>query len=485
MKKYHRLKQGKRPQAVDTGLPLVVTTAGKEAAINADKNGLQLKITEVALGREKWAPDENATALKDEIKRLSNANIAGISITGSAIHLSFTDGSTDQYPLGEFGLYTDTDVLFAIFSNPDQLITEKLTNSILLLSADMNLDSVPPDSVVIEGTGFINPPATETRAGVINEAPDDGNQYARSDKSWAVLGAEILIGSIIEFPRATRMTGFLITDGRTVNASEYPDLVFYLTGDKNATEAVLPTKTDPTGKFTYGIKAFHAVTDDAITNLEQIIEDAKGATHSPIGCVMDWLLPVPPTGWLELNGQTILAVDYPVLVKRLAGTAASEVTLPDCRGEFIRGWDHGRGVDANRGLLSWQADMFKSHTHNYQYGDSHGIRAGSSWNAAHGDNINRTFTSHAAGGTETRPRSIAMMKIIKAADFVDDEDKITADSVIQKIDTMAGNQKQLEQKVVKLMLQLEQLQEEKTPEYLFEKIPEVLPEKRPEQIIQK
>jgi phage-related tail fiber protein len=37
-----------------------------------------------------------------------------------------------------------------------------------------------------------------------------------------------------------------------------------------------------------------------------------------------------------------LALAYPAL------------RLPDLRGEFIRGWDDGRGVDAGRGLLSFQ-----------------------------------------------------------------------------------------------------------------------------------
>ncbi|EBQ6099578.1 phage tail protein, partial [Salmonella enterica subsp. enterica serovar Typhi] len=37
--------------------------------------------------------------------------------------------------------------------------------------------------------------------------------------------------------------------------------------------------------------------------------------------------------------------------------------LPDLRGEFIRGWDDGRGVDAGRALLRLQDDSFEAHRH--------------------------------------------------------------------------------------------------------------------------
>ncbi|MCV5084697.1 hypothetical protein OFB78_29265, partial [Escherichia coli] len=37
--------------------------------------------------------------------------------------------------------------------------------------------------------------------------------------------------------------------------------------------------------------------------------------------------------------------------------------LPDLRGEFIRGWDDGRGIDAGRALLSIQAGMLEKHRH--------------------------------------------------------------------------------------------------------------------------
>ena len=54
----------------------------------------------------------------------------------------------------------------------------------------------------------------------------------------------------------------------------------------------------------------------------------------------------PPEGWLECNGQS--TTDYPLLAA-LVGP-----NVPDLRGVFIRGWDHGKGIDSGRTLLSTQ-----------------------------------------------------------------------------------------------------------------------------------
>lgn len=53
--------------------------------------------------------------------------------------------------------------------------------------------------------------------------------------------------------------------------------------------------------------------------------------------------------FLKFNGATFSASNYPKLALVFPG-----LTLPEARGEFIRIWDDGRGVDAGRGLLSWQ-----------------------------------------------------------------------------------------------------------------------------------
>ncbi len=69
----------------------------------------------------------------------------------------------------------------------------------------------------------------------------------------------------------------------------------------------------------------------------------------PVGVPVPWPSATPPTGWLKCNGAAFTASQYPKLA-----LAYPALRLPDLRGEFIRGWDDGRGIDSGRSLLSSQ-----------------------------------------------------------------------------------------------------------------------------------
>ncbi|GCM64654.1 phage tail protein [Escherichia coli] len=78
-----------------------------------------------------------------------------------------------------------------------------------------------------------------------------------------------------------------------------------------------------------------------------------GGSALPVGVPVPWPSATPPTGWLKCNGAAFDKVKYPTLAK-----AYPSGKLPDLRGEFIRGWDDGRGVDSGRSLLSSQDATF-------------------------------------------------------------------------------------------------------------------------------
>lgn len=82
-----------------------------------------------------------------------------------------------------------------------------------------------------------------------------------------------------------------------------------------------------------------------------------------VGAVEVFLSQPLPDGWLECDGSTVTSAAYPDLVEYLAGASATSAALPDYRGEFLRGWDHGRGLDSGRALNSLQGHQLKSHTH--------------------------------------------------------------------------------------------------------------------------
>ncbi|WP_336226278.1 phage tail protein, partial [Citrobacter portucalensis] len=89
----------------------------------------------------------------------------------------------------------------------------------------------------------------------------------------------------------------------------------------------------------------------------------------PVGVPVPWPLSTPPQGWLKYNGAPFDKNTYPKL-----GAVYPAGVLPDLRGEFIRGWDDGRGIDNSRVLLSFQAaTSFTQYAGNYDVGSGHAI----------------------------------------------------------------------------------------------------------------
>jgi microcystin-dependent protein len=122
-----------------------------------------------------------------------------------------------------------------------------------------------------------------------------------------------------------------------------------------------------------------------------------------------------PGGWFEADGSAISRTTYANLYANLGtawgvGDGSTTFNLPDARGQFLRGWDHGRGVDTSRAFASTQADDFKSHTHSGAPSGSIGVNTSSSAFIPSG----ASGTTGATGGTETRPKNIAILYCVKS-----------------------------------------------------------------------
>lgn len=91
------------------------------------------------------------------------------------------------------------------------------------------------------------------------------------------------------------------------------------------------------------------------------------------------------------------------------GDGATTFNVPDLRGEFVRGWDNGRGVDPLRTIGSSQAQSIQAHTHDIVGGNvQSGSAPGSGFQQQGYYSYPKSF-----GGTETRPRNMAMLYCIK------------------------------------------------------------------------
>lgn len=141
----------------------------------------------------------------------------------------------------------------------------------------------------------------------------------------------------------------------------------------------------------------------------------------PAGAIMAFAMSTAPAGWLKCDGRSTgiyrPATDpiYTALFDAIgttygAGDGSTTFNLPDLRGEFIRGWADGGSVDTGRALGSAQDDMLKAHSHAITYANG---ASGTGTNAIAYPGTNWNTTSAPAGGTETRPRNVAMLYCIK------------------------------------------------------------------------
>lgn len=148
--------------------------------------------------------------------------------------------------------------------------------------------------------------------------------------------------------------------------------------------------------------------DAFIARINSISAGIFAGQSVPVGVPMPWPTSSAPVGYLAVMGQPFSGAAFPVLA-----SVYPSLILPDLRGEFIRGWDNGRGIDSGRTILSTQTDEFASHSH-IVFGITHGgAEGGGRTPLSESDNNN--VNTGIRGGTETRPRNIAFNYIVRAA----------------------------------------------------------------------
>ncbi|NKD46283.1 hypothetical protein HEQ69_11270 [Haematospirillum jordaniae] len=146
------------------------------------------------------------------------------------------------------------------------------------------------------------------------------------------------------------------------------------------------------------------------------------AFPAPVGSVIMHAGQEPPPLYLKCNGALLSRAAYHELFTVIgttfgSGDGSTTFAVPDLRGEFLRGWDDGRGVDSGRAFGSAQSDDFESHSHvsigrSFNQGAFFATTGGYGiWPNGNVDpNHHRTSSE---GGGETRPRNIALLPCIR------------------------------------------------------------------------
>jgi hypothetical protein len=190
-----------------------------------------------------------------------------------------------------------------------------------------------------------------------------------------------------------------------------------------------------------------------------ILESDLQYAFNPVGTVIWYAGSSAPTGYLKADGSTIpngtgtvqsINTDFSALY------AVVGAAVPDLRGEFIRGWDDGKGTDSGRAIKSTQSGQNAQHNHTATsssststasltgsvtriaetmaaYGTASGVfsktsnidtgttpnatdtspAGGFEMDASHTHTVTTTTSIANQGGNESRPRNVALLACIK------------------------------------------------------------------------
>jgi microcystin-dependent protein len=160
-----------------------ITNAGRAKLVNGTNTGTNtVLISQIGLTSTGFTPTAAMTQLPGELKRMTS--FGGESVAADTIHVTLQDSGTDKYPLRGFGLYLADGTLFAVYGQADAIM-EKASISTLLLSADVVFADIDTAQIKFGSTQFLNPPATESVAGVV-ELADGPETIAGADAVRAV-----------------------------------------------------------------------------------------------------------------------------------------------------------------------------------------------------------------------------------------------------------------------------------------------------------
>lgn len=177
---------------------------------------------------------------------------------------------------------------------------------------------------------------------------------------------------------------------------------------------------------------------DLVSGNDSRIAALETALASRVGTMFYAMRSTPPAGALALDGSAVLIASYSALATAIycgdadngtaswgykattnvspssnRSTSGTYIVLPNGAGEFMRGWDNGRGVDSGRTLWSYQADELEAHTHNIKVNNVSNTTV--TGGGARVVNIQVSGTNTATdstGGSETRPRNLVGLACI-------------------------------------------------------------------------
>ncbi|HFO4370337.1 TPA: phage tail protein [Escherichia coli] len=412
----------------------ILTNQGAARLANATMLGSKLNLTQMAVGDANGVlptPDPAQTKLINQ-KRIAPLNLLSVDPNNQSqiIAEQIIPENEGGFWIREIGLYDDEGVLIAVANCPETYKPQLQegsgrTQTIRMILVVTNTEAITlkiDPSVVLATRKYVDDEVLELRLYVDDQmrnhiaAQDPHTQYAQKHNPTftgepkaptPAAGNNTTRIATTEFVQAA-ITALI--NGAPATLDTLKEIAAAINNDpkfsttiNNALSGKQPldeTLTHLSGKDVAGLLAYLGLGEGSAL---------------PVGVPVPWPLETPPTGWLKCNGAAFSSEMYPKLAK-----AYPTNKLPDLRGEFIRGWDDGRGIDAGRTLLSGQDGTSFSH-----YGGNFDIGSGHSINnydqiVSNQPGFSRfSFAGPSRGDgvnyVTIRPRNIAFNYIVRAA----------------------------------------------------------------------
>ncbi|EOV9017204.1 phage tail protein [Cronobacter muytjensii] len=424
----------------------LLTNQGAARLANAAALGTKLNLTQLAVGDGGGSlpvPDTTQTRLINE-KRRAPLNMLSVDPvnTSQIIAEQIIPESEGGYWIREIGLYDDAGVLIAVANCPETYKPQLQEGSgrtqtirlVLIVSATDAVALKIDPSVVLATRKYADDKAIEVRQYADQlmaqhvKAADPHTQYAPkaspalTGRPTAPTAAQTVNDTQIATTAFVKMALAALVANAPGALDTLNELAAALGNDANFAANVTKALA---GKQPLD-NTLTALSGKTVSGVLSWLGLGEGSAL-PVGVPVPWPLPNAPEGWLKYNGAPFDKARYPKLALIYPGGV-----LPDLRGEFIRGWDDGRGVDAGRGLLTAQGDAIRDITgttnnlynsavagavsgaFTYQNGADDVLSSGSAAGVRRGSYLFKA-SNVVPVASENRPRNVAFNYIVRAA----------------------------------------------------------------------
>ena len=432
------------------------TNYGLEALASAEATGSVINLPEMAVGDGNGnpvTPNENQTQLVRERYRAA-VNRVYQSDTDPTLFFAelVIPASVGGFVLREVGVFDGAGSLFVVGNLPEtykpEVNEENTTFSDTVVRIGFkvsNADTVrviaDPNVVIVTRAWIQNNvnaamviPGGTTGQVLTKKSNDDGDYVwaapnvtnitvdVREERQTLAASQTVVTwASVTTRGLAVYIGGVRVNKG--VAADEWkddpasPEKRIILGKSYPAGTSILGVQNNPAGAVPYPLIRDNNLSDvpnkAAARTALDVYSKAEAEAIVPPGAVMYFARNTAPPGWLKCNGAAISRTAYSKLFAAIgtvfgAGDGFTTFNLPDLRGEFVRGWDDGRGVDGGRAFGSFQAGMIQSHSHTGSSGSagSHGHTGSAVSGGSHNHSASSGESgSHAHSGTTSNAGS--------------------------------------------------------------------------------